>query len=97
MFVFTPLSSYFLSFRGLFDLTLFMSTSFAQKNAFNGYQDNSFLPPRFWSVINEDLNGMFGLYHHDDDFANSGDASYGVYSTHSSLLLVLGLYPNTLC
>ncbi|CRG89485.1 hypothetical protein PISL3812_06521 [Talaromyces islandicus] len=49
---------------------------FAQKHAFDGYQDNAFFPPRFRSVIDEDLNGTFGLYHRDDDITNSGDASY---------------------
>lgn len=59
-----------------------MSTSFAQKEAFDRYKDTSFFPPRFRSVIDDDLNGTFGLYHRDDDITNAGDASYGVYSIH---------------
>lgn len=74
-----------------------MSTRFAKKDAFDGYQDNAFFPPRFRSVIDDDLNGTFGLYHSDNDFTNSGDASYGLYSIHLSSVIVLEPHPNKLC
>ncbi|KAH8698688.1 hypothetical protein BGW36DRAFT_376609 [Talaromyces proteolyticus] len=52
----------------------------AENGAFQ-HQHYPFFPPRFKSVINDDLNGTFGIYRYEDTITGTNETSYDSWST----------------